>query len=142
MKIIEKIQHAMEAKEPFYSFEFFPPKTAAGVENLCVYFLPKNNSNRACSSSCSHKPCVVALSEKQSKTPKSGGHIGSPADSLEVFQALYKEDAVHACRSMHGADSQKLSRAAPFDGRSRGRKADSPARSVADGVFVSFPFPE
>ncbi|CAM9290367.1 unnamed protein product [Scytosiphon promiscuus] len=34
MKIIDKIQHAMEAKEPFYSFEFFPPKTAAGVENL------------------------------------------------------------------------------------------------------------
>ncbi len=34
MKIIDKIQHAVEAKEPFYSFEFFPPKTSAGVENL------------------------------------------------------------------------------------------------------------
>lgn len=34
MKIIGKIQQAMEAKEPFYSFEFFPPKTSAGVENL------------------------------------------------------------------------------------------------------------
>ncbi|CAM9925046.1 unnamed protein product, partial [Ectocarpus sp. 12 AP-2014] len=34
MKIIDKIQQAMEAKEPFYSFEFFPPKTSAGVENL------------------------------------------------------------------------------------------------------------
>ncbi|CAN0144090.1 unnamed protein product [Ascophyllum nodosum] len=34
MKIIDKIKHAMDAQEPFYSFEFFPPKTAAGVENL------------------------------------------------------------------------------------------------------------
>ncbi|CAN0516306.1 unnamed protein product [Scytosiphon promiscuus] len=34
MKIIDKIRHAMDSKEPFYSFEFFPPKTSAGVENL------------------------------------------------------------------------------------------------------------
>lgn len=34
MKIIDKIKHAMDSKEPFYSFEFFPPKTSAGVENL------------------------------------------------------------------------------------------------------------
>lgn len=34
MKIIDKIKHAVESKEPFYSFEFFPPKTSAGVENL------------------------------------------------------------------------------------------------------------
>ncbi|KAG5175982.1 methylenetetrahydrofolate reductase-domain-containing protein [Tribonema minus] len=34
MKIIEKIKHAEAQKQVFYSFEFFPPKTAAGVENL------------------------------------------------------------------------------------------------------------
>lgn len=34
MKIIDKIEQAVKVKEPFYSFEFFPPKTSAGVENL------------------------------------------------------------------------------------------------------------
>lgn len=34
MKIIDKINQATEGGQPFYSFEFFPPKTAAGVENL------------------------------------------------------------------------------------------------------------
>lgn len=67
MKIIDKIQHAMEVNEPFYSFEFFPPKTAAGVENLCV-ILPKNISSLdPCSmpagpvrpSTCSHKSCML-----------------------------------------------------------------------------------
>jgi 5,10-methylenetetrahydrofolate reductase len=34
MKIIDKMREAQDAKHIFYSFEFFPPKTAAGVENL------------------------------------------------------------------------------------------------------------
>lgn len=34
MKIIDKIRAAEASKQVFYSFEFFPPKTAAGVENL------------------------------------------------------------------------------------------------------------
>lgn len=34
MKIIDKIQQAIAAKQTFYSFEFFPPKTDAGVQNL------------------------------------------------------------------------------------------------------------
>lgn len=34
MKIIDKINESVEKKEVFYSFEFFPPKTPAGVENL------------------------------------------------------------------------------------------------------------
>lgn len=32
--IIQKINKAMEEKRPFYSFEYFPPKTADGVKNL------------------------------------------------------------------------------------------------------------
>lgn len=34
MKIIDKMQQCIDNKEVFYSFEFFPPKTPAGVENL------------------------------------------------------------------------------------------------------------
>ncbi|KAI8870171.1 methylenetetrahydrofolate reduct [Ramicandelaber brevisporus] len=34
MKITDKIQRAYEDKRPFWSFEFFPPKTAQGVANL------------------------------------------------------------------------------------------------------------
>ncbi|ETV95252.1 methylenetetrahydrofolate reductase [Aphanomyces invadans] len=34
MKIIDKINDKIEKKEAFYSFEFFPPKTPAGVTNL------------------------------------------------------------------------------------------------------------
>jgi methylenetetrahydrofolate reductase (NADPH) len=34
MKISEKINACIEKEEVFYSFEFFPPKTPAGVENL------------------------------------------------------------------------------------------------------------
>ncbi|CAM9897739.1 unnamed protein product, partial [Discosporangium mesarthrocarpum] len=34
MKIIDKMKQAVEDKHIFYSFEFFPPKTTAGVENL------------------------------------------------------------------------------------------------------------
>lgn len=33
-KIIEKIKQAVAEKKPFYSFEFFPPKTQPGVMNL------------------------------------------------------------------------------------------------------------
>ncbi len=32
--IIQKINKAIEEKRPFYSFEYFPPKTADGVKNL------------------------------------------------------------------------------------------------------------
>jgi hypothetical protein len=35
MKIINKINE-WSSPQPFFSFEFFPPKTDAGVENLCV----------------------------------------------------------------------------------------------------------
>lgn len=34
MKIIDKINAALKDGEPFYSFEYFPPKTESGVENL------------------------------------------------------------------------------------------------------------
>lgn len=34
MKINEKIQADIDARRPFYSFEFFPPKTEAGCANL------------------------------------------------------------------------------------------------------------
>ena len=34
VKIIEKIKDAQSRKSPFFSLEFFPPKTEAGVENL------------------------------------------------------------------------------------------------------------
>ncbi|CAI5722244.1 unnamed protein product [Peronospora destructor] len=34
MKIIDKITVSVERQEIFYSFEFFPPKTPAGVDNL------------------------------------------------------------------------------------------------------------
>ena len=33
MKIIDKINQ-FEAETPYFSFEYFPPKTDAGVENL------------------------------------------------------------------------------------------------------------
>jgi hypothetical protein len=32
--IIQKINKAIEEKRPFYSFEYFPPKTPDGVKNL------------------------------------------------------------------------------------------------------------
>ena len=34
MKIIDRLQEKINKKETFYSFEFFPPKTEAGVYNL------------------------------------------------------------------------------------------------------------
>ncbi len=34
MKIIQTINEAMERKQPFFSFEYFPPKTEAGLYNL------------------------------------------------------------------------------------------------------------
>ncbi|KAN0053415.1 hypothetical protein ACTA71_009865 [Dictyostelium dimigraforme] len=34
MKIIDKIQKKKESNAPFYSFEYFPPKTMEGVQNL------------------------------------------------------------------------------------------------------------
>ena len=33
VKIIEKIK-SYDSENPFFSFEYFPPKTEAGVENL------------------------------------------------------------------------------------------------------------
>jgi methylenetetrahydrofolate reductase (NADPH) len=34
MKIIDKIRKAQEEGRPFWSFEYFPPKTETGVMNL------------------------------------------------------------------------------------------------------------
>ena len=34
MKVIDKIESAIEKGKPFYSFEFFPPKTEIGLFNL------------------------------------------------------------------------------------------------------------
>ena len=34
MKIIDKINKNNESGQPYFSFEFFPPKTEAGVQNL------------------------------------------------------------------------------------------------------------
>lgn len=38
MKILDKIQAAISEKKPFYSFEYFPPKTEHGVYNLYERF--------------------------------------------------------------------------------------------------------
>jgi methylenetetrahydrofolate reductase (NADPH) len=38
LKIIDKIRQRIEEKKPFFSFEFFPPKTGEGVANLYVRF--------------------------------------------------------------------------------------------------------
>ncbi len=46
-KIIDKMNKANDNGEVSYSFEFFPPKTQLGVDNLyvicCVCFSVKNN---------------------------------------------------------------------------------------------------
>ena len=34
MKIIEKINEKIKNNEHFFSFEYFPPKTEGGIENL------------------------------------------------------------------------------------------------------------
>ena len=34
MKIIDKINDKLKKKEKFYSFEYFPPKTEGGIDNL------------------------------------------------------------------------------------------------------------
>lgn len=34
MKVIDKIRRADEEQRPYWSFEYFPPKTTAGVQNL------------------------------------------------------------------------------------------------------------
>jgi hypothetical protein len=34
MKILQKIEKALEENRPFWSFEYFHPKTPAGVQNL------------------------------------------------------------------------------------------------------------
>jgi methylenetetrahydrofolate reductase (NADPH) len=34
MKIIDKINEKLNKNETFYSFEYFPPKTDTGIENL------------------------------------------------------------------------------------------------------------
>ena len=34
MRLIDKLHSGMEEGRPFYSFEYFPPKTEAGIENL------------------------------------------------------------------------------------------------------------
>jgi 5,10-methylenetetrahydrofolate reductase len=37
-KLIEKIQARIDEKKPFFSFEFFPPKTEEGAVNLYIRF--------------------------------------------------------------------------------------------------------
>lgn len=37
-KLIEKIQGRIDEKKPFFSFEFFPPKTEEGAVNLYIRF--------------------------------------------------------------------------------------------------------
>ncbi len=34
MKIIDKIREHQNIKKPFFSFEYFPPKTEGGLQNL------------------------------------------------------------------------------------------------------------
>ena len=34
MKIVDKVKAAYDEKKPMFSFEFFPPKTQDGVDNL------------------------------------------------------------------------------------------------------------
>jgi methylenetetrahydrofolate reductase (NADPH) len=34
MKIIDKINEKLKSQEQWYSFEYFPPKTEGGIENL------------------------------------------------------------------------------------------------------------
>ena len=37
-KFIDRIQAKIQAKQPFFSFEYFPPKTADGLTNLYMRF--------------------------------------------------------------------------------------------------------
>lgn len=37
-KFIDRIQARVQAKQPFFSFEYFPPKTADGLTNLYMRF--------------------------------------------------------------------------------------------------------
>lgn len=37
-KFIDRIQSRVQAKQPFFSFEYFPPKTADGLTNLYMRF--------------------------------------------------------------------------------------------------------
>jgi len=34
VRLIDKLRSAISEGRPFYSFEYFPPKTEAGIENL------------------------------------------------------------------------------------------------------------
>ena len=47
MHISEKLYAAQKTGKPGFSFEFFPPKTAQGVQNLYdrMYDLPSSMSN-------------------------------------------------------------------------------------------------
>lgn len=43
MHISEKLAEAKKASKPTFSFEFFPPKTAQGVQNLYDRTFPRLN---------------------------------------------------------------------------------------------------
>eukprot|EP00121_Abeoforma_whisleri_P009410 Awhi_evm1s8651 len=48
MKVIEKIHQKEENNEVFYSYEFFPPRTPAGAENLVSRLDRMGLSNPLC----------------------------------------------------------------------------------------------
>jgi methylenetetrahydrofolate reductase (NADPH) len=45
MKVIDKINEKIKSGEPFYSFEYFPPKTEGGIENLLERIERMSQSN-------------------------------------------------------------------------------------------------
>lgn len=47
-KFIDKILHKIELNEPFFSFEFFPPRTPEGLNNLYGRFKRMNELGPVC----------------------------------------------------------------------------------------------
>lgn len=47
-KFIDKINKQIELNEPFFSFEFFPPRTPEGLNNLYARFKRMNELGPVC----------------------------------------------------------------------------------------------
>lgn len=47
-KFIDKIQRKIEENQPFFSFEYFPPRTADGLNNLYERIKRMNDLGSVC----------------------------------------------------------------------------------------------